>query len=124
MTIPIYIPPEEIVVTLESQLNATFLHFIVSKEGIVEGLFEDNDTNEHVTVIFEAERKLLNAEAELNMALGEMDNNALEAMRTMLEKMIDDVEAKLHKEPKEESVIEYDINGHTLPTEYDNWFCP
>ena len=124
MTIPIYIPPEEIVVTLESQLNATFLHFIVSKEGIVEGLFEDNDTNEHVTVIFEAERKLLNAEAELNMALGEMDNNALAAMRKKKEKMIDDVEAKLHKESKEESVIEYDINGHTLPTEYDDWFCP
>tara|TARA_R110002110_G_scaffold359170_1_gene568557 strand:- start:1300 stop:1674 length:375 start_codon:yes stop_codon:yes gene_type:complete len=124
MTMPIHIPPEEIVVALEGQLNATFLHFIVSKTGSVEGLFEDNTTQEHLTVIFEAKREMLNIEAELDMALDEMDNTALEAMRTMLETMIDNVEAKLYKEPKEEFIIEYDINGDTLPSEYNDWFCP
>jgi len=123
MTIPIHIPPEEIVVALEDQLNATFLHFIVSKQGIVEGLFEDNNTNEHLTVIFEAKRELLNIEAELDMALEEMDNNALEAMRTMLETMIDDVESKLYKESKKDPIIQYNIDD-ILPTEYDDWFCP
>ena len=67
---------------------------------------------------------MLNIEAELDMALDEMDNTALEAMRTMLETMIDNVEAKLYKEPKEEFIIEYDINGDTLPSEYNDWFCP
>ena len=116
MTIPIHIPPEEIVVALEDQLNATFLHFIVSKQGIVEGLFEDNNTNEHLTVIFEAKRELLNIEAELDMALEEMDNNALETM-------IDDVESKLYKESKKDPIIQYNIDD-ILPTEYDDWFCP
>ena len=123
MTIPIHIPPEEIVVALEGQLNATFLHFIVSKQGIVEGLFEDNTTQEQLTVIFEAKREMLNIEAELDMALEEMDNNALEAMRTMLETMIDDVESKLYKESKKDNIIEYNVND-ILPTEYDDWFCP
>ena len=123
MTIPIHIPPEEIVVALEGQLNATFLHFIVSKQGIVEGLFEDNTTQEQLTVIFEAKREMLNLEAELDMALEEMDNNALEAMRTMLETMIDDVESKLYKESKKDNIIEYNVND-ILPTEYDDWFCP
>jgi hypothetical protein len=123
MTIPIHIPPEEIVVALEGQLNATFLHFIVSKQGIVEGIFEDNNTNEHLTVIFEAKREILNIEAELDMALEEMDNNALEAMRTMLETMIDDVESKLYKESVNQNIIEYSMDN-TLPTEYDDWFCP
>ena len=123
MTIPIHIPPEEIVVALEGQLNATFLHFIVSKKGVVEGLFEDNTTKEHLTVIFEAKREMLNLEAELDMALEEMDNNALEAMRTMLETMIDDVESKLYKESVNQNIIEYSMDN-TLPTEYDDWFCP
>ena len=123
MTIPIHIPPEEIVVALEGQLNATFLHFIVSKKGVVEGLFEDNTTKEHLTVIFEAKREMLNIEAELDMALEEMDNNALEAMRTMLETMIDDVESKLYKESVNQNIIEYSMDN-TLPTEYDDWFCP
>ena len=123
MTIPIHIPPEEIVVALEGQLNATFLHFIVSKKGVVEGLFEDNTTQEQLTVIFEAKREMLNLEAELDMALEEMDNNALEAMRTMLETMIDDVESKLYKESKKDNIIEYNVND-ILPTEYDDWFCP
>jgi len=123
MTIPIHIPPEEIVVALEGQLNATFLHFIVSKKGVVEGLFEDNTTKEHLTVIFEAKREMLNIEAELDMALEEMDNNALEAMRAMLETMIDDVESKLYKESKKDNIIEYNVND-ILPTEYDDWFCP
>ena len=123
MSIPIHIPPEEIVVAIEGQLNATFLHFIVSKQGAVEGLFEDNTTKEHLTVIFEAKREMLNIEAELDMALEEMDNNALEAMRTMLETMIDDVESKLYKESKKDNIIEYNVND-TLPTEYDEWFCP
>ncbi len=123
MTIPIHIPPEEIVVALEGQLNATFLHFIVSKQGIVEGLFEDNTTQEELTVIFEAKREMLNLEAELDMALEEMDNNALEAMRTMLETMIDDVESKLYKESVNQNIIEYSMDN-TLPTEYDDWFCP
>jgi hypothetical protein len=123
MTIPIHIPPEEIVVALEGQLNATFLHFIVSKQGIVEGLFEDNTTQEQLTVIFEAKREMLNLEAELDMALEEMDNNALEAMRTMLETMIDDVESKLYKESVNQNIIEYSMDN-TLPTEYDDWFCP
>ena len=123
MTIPIHIPPEEIVVALEGQLNATFLHFIVSKKGVVEGLFENNTTKEHLTVIFEAKREMLNIEAELDMALEEMDNNALEAMRTMLETMIDDVESKLYKESVNQNIIEYSMDN-TLPTEYDDWFCP
>ncbi len=123
MSIPIHIPPEEIVVALEGQLNATFLHFIVSKQGIVEGLFEDNTTQEELTVIFEAKREMLNLEAELDMALEEMDNNALEAMRTMLETMIDDVESKLYKESVNQNIIEYSMDN-TLPTEYDDWFCP
>ena len=123
MTIPIHIPPEEIVVALEGQLDATFLHFIVSKQGIVEGLFEDNATKEHLTVIFEAKRELLNMEAELDMALEEMDNSALEAMRSMLEKMIDDVESKLYKEPKQDPTIEINIKSTHSP-EYDDWFCP
>jgi|TARA_R110002110_G_scaffold151855_2_gene344186 hypothetical protein len=123
MTIPIHIPPEEIVVAIEGQLNATFLHFIVSKQGVVEGLFEDNETKEHLTVVFEAKREMLNIEGELDMALEEMDNNALEAMRTMLETMIDDVESKLYKELKQDPIIEIDMKG-TLPTEYDDWFCP
>ena len=123
MTIPIHIPPEEIVVAIEGQLNATFLHFIVSKQGAVEGLFEDNKTKEHLTVVFEAKREMLNIEGELDMALEEMDNNALEAMRTMLETMIDDVESKLYKELKQDPIIEIDMKG-TLPTEYDDWFCP
>jgi|TARA_R110002012_G_scaffold312516_1_gene523308 hypothetical protein len=123
MTIPIHIPPEEIVMALEGQLNATFLHFIVSKKGAVEGLFEHNTTKEHLTVIFEAKREMLNIEAELDMALEEMDNGALEAMRAMLETMIDDVESKLYKESKKENIIEYNVND-ILPTEYDEWFCP
>mgnify|MGYP004004373139 FL=1 len=123
MTIPIHIPPEEIVVALEGQLNATFLHFIVSKKGVVEGLFENNTTKEHLTVIFEAKREMLNIEAELDMALEEMDNNALEAMRTMLETMIDDVESKLYKESVNQNIIEYSMDN-ALPTEYDDWFCP
>ena len=66
---------------------------------------------------------MLNIEAELDMALEEMDNGALEAMRAMLETMIDDVESKLYKESKKENIIEYNVND-ILPTEYDEWFCP
>ena len=122
MTIPIHIPPNEIIDALEVELDAAFKHFIVSKKGVVEGLFNSNQDSDDILIVsFEAKRELLNIEGELDMALGEMDNDALEALRTMLETMIDDVESKLSI--KTENIFEVNTKGESTP-EFDDWFKP
>ena len=117
------IPPPEIIEALEAELDATFVHFVVSMEGVVEGIFESNTGDstkpEVLTVGFEAKREFLNVDAQLESVMAEMDDNTLKAVRDMLESTIGDLDARL------DGVVKMVEPNTDFTPEFDgDWFSP
>ncbi len=52
---PIDFPPPEIIEALEEQLDMDFVHFTVTLEGVVEGIFTNGFENQ--TVSFESKKR-------------------------------------------------------------------
>ena len=92
MGLPIELPPEEVISSLEESLESKFSHYIVSKELDVEGIFIHHLTQEPISIVFEVKRTLINPEDELSRFVGEIDNGSLETMRNILESMLDNIE--------------------------------
>lgn len=120
MDYPIEFPPQEIIKTLEKDLDSKFSHFTVSLDGNVEGIFIHHITQEPISIVFEIKRKALDTKTEMDIILQEMDDTSLEHMRTFLESILDEIEVKLSK--KEIHTINY--NELDEEPEYDNWYCP
>lgn len=120
MDYPIEFPPQEIIKTLEQDLESKFSHYTVSLEGKVEGIFIHHITQEPISIVFEVKRKALDTKTEMDIILKEMDNVSLEYMRTFLENMLDEIEIKLVG--KESDVIQFDEEEEE--PEYNDWYCP
>jgi len=118
MGLPIDLPPEEIISSLEESLESKFSHYIVSKEREVEGVFIHHITKQPISIVFEVKRTLIDAETELSRFVEEMDNGSLESMRNILETMLDSIEEQI---VEEQSVIEFDAD---FEPKHDDWYCP
>jgi hypothetical protein len=118
MGLPIELPPEEVISSLEESLESKFSHYIVSKELDVEGIFIHHLTQEPISIVFEVKRTLINPEDELSRFVGEIDNGSLETMRNILESMLDNIEEQI---VDEQSIIEFDKE---FDPQYDDWYCP
>ena len=67
MDYPIEFPPQEIIKTLEKDLDSKFSHFTVSLDGNVEGIFIHHITQEPISIVFEIKRKALDTKTEMDM---------------------------------------------------------
>ena len=118
MGVPIDLPPEEVISSLEESLESKFSHYIISKTGEIEGVFIHHLTQEPVSIVFEIKRTLMDAQTELKQFMEEIDTGSLETMRNILESMLDNIEEQI---VEERSVIEFDED---FEPEYTDWFCP
>lgn len=118
MSLPIELPPEEVISSLEESLESKFSHYIVTKELDVEGIFIHHLTQEPISIVFEVKRTLITPEDELNRFVGEIDSGSLETMRNLLESMLDSIEEQI---VDEKSMIEFD---QKFEPQYDDWYCP
>jgi len=117
MGLPIELPPSEVIETLEEQLDSSFSHFIISLDGLLEGIFIHQLTGNNIPVTFEAKRIINdNPITELKTFMDEVDLESLEAMREILETVLDNIELRL----AETVTIEY---SEDVPN-YDDWYCP
>ena len=113
---PIDFPPPEIIEALEEQLNMDFVHFTVTLDGIVEGIFTNGFESQ--TVSFEAKREFV---AGFNLPpienlIAELDDKAVEDMKKMFQSILAEIENMSEKESVE-------LGGHT-PLFDEDWYCP
>ena len=113
---PSDLPPMEIIDALEEQLNMDFVHFTVTLDGIVEGIFTNGFESQ--TVSFEAKREFV---AGFNLPpienlIAELDPQAIEDMKKMMKSILEEIENS-----SEEGVVEY---GSPTPRFDDTWYCP
>jgi hypothetical protein len=115
---PTEFPPPEIIETLEEQLGMDFIHFTVSLEGVVEGIFGDG--LEQQVVSFEAKReKATNfAMPPIESLIGELDEKAVEDMHKMFQSILAEIETVMDKD-----VLEF-IPDNIPPTFDGDWYCP
>jgi len=118
MGIPIDLPPEEVISSLEESLESKFSHYIISKEMEVEGIFIHHITQEPISIMFEVKRTLIDAETELNRFVDEIDTGSLESVRNILETMLDNIEEQI---VEDKSVVEFDEDFNP---NYTDWYCP
>lgn len=117
MVMPANLPPVEIIEALEAELESTFVHFVITKEGEITGIFQPNDGEAELIIGFEARRELLDIDAQLESVIGEMDDFTLIAIKDMLQSVLDDLTNRL------ENTVNITPDGDTTP-EFDNWFSP
>ena len=118
MGLPIELPPDEVIKELEEQLESSFNHFIVSLDGVLEGIFTHQLTGSEIAVSFESKRIITGSPiTELKTFMGEMDSVSLESMRDILESMLDNIEVLL----SDSMTIEFD---NQIPEFDGEWFNP
>ncbi len=90
---PIDFPPPEIIHALEEQLGMEFVHFTVSLDGIVEGVF-GNDMETQV-VSFEAKREMISTFQfpPIESLIAELDEKAVEDMKKMFKSILQEIES-------------------------------
>ena len=113
---PIDFPPPEIIEALEEQLNMDFVHFTVTLDGIVEGIFTNGFENQ--TVSFESKREFV---AGLNLPpienlIAELDPQAIEDMKKMMKSILEEIENN-----GDENMVEF---GGATPRFDEGWYCP
>ena len=81
---PIDFPPPEIIHALEEQLDMDFIHFTVTLDGIVEGVFGNGIENQVVS--FEAKREVISSFQfpPIESLIAELDEKAVEDMKKMM----------------------------------------
>ena len=82
---PIDFPPPEIIHALEEQLDMDFIHFTVTLDGIVEGVFGNGIENQVVS--FEAKREVISSFQfpPIESLIAELDEKAVEDMKKMFQ---------------------------------------
>lgn len=91
---PIDFPPSEIITALEEQLGMDFIHFTVSLEGIVEGVFGNGIENQVVS--FEAKREMQSSFQlpPIESLIAELDDKAIEDMQKMFKSLLAELESR------------------------------
>ena len=56
MGLPIELPPNEVIEALEEKLESSFSHFIISIDGLLDGIFIHRTTGKDIPVTFEAKQ--------------------------------------------------------------------
>ena len=114
---PIDFPPPEIIEALEEQLGMDFIHFTVSLEGIVEGIFGNDMDNQVVS--FEAKREFLSSFQlpPIESLIAELDDKALEDMQKMFKSILAEIENM--------TGISAGFSPNSDPPKFDDeWYCP
>ena len=113
---PIDFPPPEIIEALEEQLNMDFVHFTVTLDGIVEGIFTNGFENQ--TVSFESKREILSSFQlpPIENLIAELDPQAMEDMKKMFQSILAEIENMSQTDSVE-------LGGHT-PLFDEDWYCP
>ena len=114
---PIDFPPPEIIEALEEQLDMDFIHFTVSREGIVEGIFGNGFETQ--TVSFEAKREIISSFQfpPIESIIAELDEKAIEDMKKMFQSILAEIESM-----NESEQIDFDYGSTPL---FDgDWYCP
>jgi hypothetical protein len=112
---PIDFPPPEIIEALEEQLEMDFVHFTVSLDGIVEGVFGNG--METQVVSFEAKREMISTFQfpPIESLIAELDEKAVEDMKKMFKSILQEIESMT-----EGVEFEYGATPHFD----DEWYCP
>ena len=113
---PSDLPPMEIIDALEEQLNMDFVHFTVTLDGIVEGIFTNGFESQ--TVSFEAKREFV---AGFNLPpienlIAELDPQAIEDMKKMMKSILEEIENN-----GDGNMVEF---GGATPRFDEGWYCP
>tara|TARA_R110000822_G_scaffold108226_1_gene237673 strand:- start:218 stop:571 length:354 start_codon:yes stop_codon:yes gene_type:complete len=117
MGLPIELPPNEVIEALEEKLESSFSHFIISIDGLLDGIFIHRTTGKDIPVTFEAKRVIEdNPITDFKSFMGEMDLDSLSSMREILESVLYDIDMRL----AETVTIEYSEEA----PKYDDWYCP
>jgi len=118
---PTDLPPMEIVEALEEDLDMDFVHFTIDKEGCVEGIFSNGFETQAVT--FEVKREVTPSfkMPPIESILGELDENAIQDMRKMMNSILEEISNMESTTDKDE--ITMDDSGH-LPRFDGEWYCP
>jgi len=117
---PSDLPPMEIIDALEIELDMSFLHFTIDREGLVEGVFTDGFETQ--TVTFEVKRETTAFKLPpIESILGELDEKAISDMRKMMNSILEEI--KNMESESESFVFELDDSGH-LPGFDNEWYCP
>lgn len=114
---PVDFPPPEIIEALEEQLGMDFIHFTVSLEGIVEGVFSNDMDNQVVS--FEAKREFLSSFQfpPIKSLIAELDDKAIEDMQKMFQSILVEIEQLTGLS------AEFTPSGD--PPKFDGeWYCP
>ena len=113
---PVDFPPPEIIEALEEQLEMDFVHFTVTMEGVVEGIFTDGYESQAVS--FESKREFVSGFniPPIENLIAELDPQAIEDMKKMMKSILQEIENSGN-----ETVV--DIGGET-PLFDDDWYCP
>tara|TARA_B100000614_G_C14370757_1_gene421265 strand:+ start:402 stop:746 length:345 start_codon:yes stop_codon:yes gene_type:complete len=112
---PIDFPPPEIIEALEEQLNMDFVHFTVTLDGIVEGIFTNGFENQ--TVSFESKREFVSGFnlPPIENIIAELDPQAIEDMKKMMKSILQEIENN------GDNLIEY---GGATPRFDGEWYNP
>ena len=114
---PIDFPPPEIIEALEEQLEMTFVHFTVSLDGVVEGIFENEYDNQVVS--FEAKREILSSFQfpPIESLIAELDEKSIEDMQKMFKSILAEIENI--------TGISGELTFDGDPPKFDSeWYCP
>jgi hypothetical protein len=113
---PVDFPPPEIIHALEEQLDMDFIHFTVTLDGIVEGVFGNGFENQVVS--FEAKRDVISSFQfpPIESLIAELDEKAVEDMKKMFQSILKEIESMTEKEGVE-------LGGHN-PLFDEDWYCP
>ena len=114
---PIDFPPPEIIEALEEQLEMTFVHYTVTLDGVVDGVFENEYDNQVVS--FEAKREFLSSfqMPPIESLIAELDDKALEDMQKMFKSILAEIETK--------TGISAGFSSSGDPPKFDDeWYCP
>ena len=113
---PFDFPPPEIIHALEEQLDMDFVHFTVSIDGIVEGIFGNGFETQVVS--FEAKRESAPSFQfpPIENIIAELDEKALEDMKKMFQSILAEIEGMVEDDGVE-------LGSHT-PKFDEGWYCP
>ena len=108
---PTDLPPMEIVEALEEELDMDFVHFTIDREGCVEGIFSNGFETQAVT--FEMKREVTPSfkMPPIESILGELDENAIQDMRKMMNSILEEINTMTNNS-QAENTIELDDGGH------------
>ena len=113
---PVEFQPHEIIEALQELLGMDFVHYTVSIDGIVEGIFGDGVNTQVVS--FEAKREFVNGFSlpPIESLIAELDEKAVEDMKKMFQSILQEIENM-----SAENMVEF---GSDTPKFDSEWYCP